>query len=958
MERPWARSEQGRAWLPERLRFTVLGPVRGWRGPDEVDLGPPKQRAVLAVLLLGEGAQVPVEALVDAVWGTGSPGSAVSSLRTYVHRLRRLLGPLAILSVGDGYQMHTSPESLDLAAFRDLAARADRARRDGDVKTAARQLDDALAHWQGTALAGVRGEYAQAQRERLGRLRLAVLEASLAVRLELGEHADVARELAALVAEHPLDERFREMLMLALYRSGRQAEALATYSEARAVLAGDLGVDPGPELRRMFERILQADAGLIAPPTPANPAAPAPDQPTPAQLPADLPAFVGRAAQLAQLDLLLDGNGEVPTTIVVSAITGMAGVGKSTLAVHWAHHVTSRFPDGQLYIDLRGFDPAGLPVSPDRALRTLLESLGADPLSLPQDTDALAACYRTRLAGRRLLLLLDNARDAQQVRPLLPASPGCLVIVTSRNRLSGLIATDGARPIHLGALSVAEARAFLVRRLGADRVAAEPTAVDEVIELCARLPLALSIAAARALTRSAFSLATLAGELAGGHSGLDAFSDTDTAVDVRAVFSWSYHALTPAAACLFRLIALHPGPDTSLAAAASLAGLTVPHTHQLLTELAHAHLVDEPVPGRYAAHDLLRTYAGELARACDTPEEHHAARVRVLDHYLHSAHRAGQAYSPDRPAIVLAAPSRGVRAEEFAPEPGHSGPAAAWFDAERAVLVAAIRTAAAHGLDTHTWQLAWAVGHHLDRKGLWHDLEATQHIAMEAAERLGDPRAQAHVHQQLARAATHLGRVEEARNRMERAVELFTAAGDVTACAESIRALSRVAERQNDLEAALSHAQQALALQRAAGHSARTAAALNAVGWCHTLLGQHQQALDHCREALAMEELHDRPYLKADVWDSIGLAQHQLGRYTEAVAGYEQALVLYREVGVAHAEAGTLSRLGDTHHVVGRVASAREAWAEALAILEGLGSPDAEATRAKLTGLTENRPCH
>ncbi|MFK4222295.1 BTAD domain-containing putative transcriptional regulator [Streptomyces sp. NPDC019890] len=945
--------------MPEQLRFAVLGPVRGWCGPDEVDLGPPKQRAVLAMLLLGEGAQVPVDALVDAVWGTGSPGSAVSSLRTYVHRLRRLLGPLAILSVRDGYQMHTSPESLDLAAFRDLVARADRARRDGDVKTAARHLDDALAHWQGTALGGVRGEYAQAQRERLDRLRLSALEASLAVRLELGEHTDVARELAALVAQHPLDERFREMLMLALYRSGRQAEALVTYREARAVLADELGVDPGPELRHMFERILRADAGLIAPPTPtpAHPAAPTPDQPTPAQLPADLPAFVGRAAQLAQLDLLLPGNGEVPTTIVVSAIAGMAGVGKSTFAVHWAHHVSSRFPDGQLHINLRGFDPAGLPVSPDRALRTLLESLGADPLSLPQDADALVACYRTRLAGRRVLLLLDNARDAQQVRPLLPASPGCLVIVTSRNRLSGLIAADGAQPIHLDVLSATEARDFLVRRLGADRVAAEPTAVDEIIEHCARLPLALSIAAARALTRSGFPLASLVGELADGQNRLDAFHDTDTAVDVRAVFSWSYHALTPAAARLFRLIALHPGPDTSLTAAASLAGLSAPHTHQLLTELTHSHLMDEPVPGRYAAHDLLRTYAGELARAYDAPEAHHAARVRVLDHYLHSAHRAGRAYSPDRPAIVLPAPSRGVRAEEFAPQPGHSGPAAAWFDAERAVLVAAIRTAAAHGLDTHTWQLAWAVGHYLDRKGLWHDLEATQHIAMEAAERLGDPRAQAHVHQGLARAATDLGRVEEARNRMERAVELFTAAGDVTACAESNRALSRAAELQGDLEAALAHAQQSLALHRAAGHSARTAAALNAVGWCHTLLGQHQQALDHCQEALTIKELPDRPYLNADIWDSIGLAQHHLGRYTEAVASYEQALVLFHEVGVAHAEAGTLSRLGDTHHVVGRVASAREAWAEALAILERLGHPDAEATRAKLTGLTENRPC-
>ncbi|MFC8247828.1 AfsR/SARP family transcriptional regulator [Streptomyces chartreusis] len=946
--------------MGEQLRFTVLGPVRAWRGPDEVDLGPPKQRAVLAMLLLGEGAQVSVETLVDAVWGTGSPGSAVSSLRTYVYRLRQLLGPLAIVSVGDGYQMSICPDSCDLTAFRDLVARADRARRDDDSNTAARYLNEALAQWQGTALAGIRGEYAQAQRNWLERLRLSALEAAFAVRLDLGEHTDIARELAALVAEHPLDERFREMLMLALYRSGRQAEALMTYSEARSLLADEMGIDPGPELRNIYERILRADVTLTTPPAPTHPHTlqPVPRQPPPAQLPVDLPAFVGRAAQLAQVDLMLDGDDGIPAHVGVGVITGMAGVGKSTFAVHWAHRVAPCFPDGQLYIDLRGFDPAGLPVSPDRALRTVLESFGCDPMSLPQDADALAAWYRTRLAGRQVLLLLDNARDAQQVRPLLPANPGCMVIVTSRNRLSGLIATDGARLVHLNALTVAEAREFLARRLGASRVAAEPAAVDEIIEHCARLPLALSIAAARALARSAFPLATLANELGDGQSRLNTLSNCDAAADVRAVFSWSYHALTPAAARLFRLIALHPGPDASLAAVGSLAGLTLPHTRQLLSELTEAHLADEPAPGRYAMHDLLRAYADELARATDAPHEQHAARLRVLDHYLHSAIRAGRAYSPDRHAIALSAPSQGVQAEEFPPGPERSGPAASWFDTERAVVIEAIRAAAAHGFATHTWQLAWSVAHHLDRKAQWHDLEATQHMAMEAAERLEDPCAQAHVHLSLARAAACLGRIEEARIRMERAVELFAAAGEITACADSHRQLSWVAEQQGDLEGALFHAQQSLARHRAADSPAsRTAAALNAVGWCHILLGQHQQALDHCQEAQAIPELHHRPYLAADVWDSIALAQHHLGRHTDAVASYEQALALFRKIGVAHAEADTLRRLGDTHLSSGRIEQARAAWTQALALLERLGHADKEAVRAQLKALTTNPPC-
>ncbi|KAB1140838.1 tetratricopeptide repeat protein [Streptomyces luteolifulvus] len=946
--------------MGEQLRFAVLGPVRGWRGPDEVDLGPPKQRAVLAILLLGEGAQVSVQTLVDAIWGTESPGSALSSLRTYVYRLRQLLGAPAILSVGDGYQMSTCPDSLDLTAFRHLVGRAEQARCDNDGKTAARYLNDALAHWQGTALTGIRGEYAQAQRDRLERLRLSAMEASFAVRLDLGEHTDIARELASLVAEHPMDERFREMLMLALYRSGRQAEALMTYGEARSLLADELGIDPGPELRAMYERILRADVALTTPPAPTPPHQPkqAPRHATPAQLPADLPAFVGRAAELAQVDMMLDGDDGLPAHVGVAVISGMAGVGKSTFAVHWAHRVASRFPDGQLYINLRGFDPAGLPVSPDRALRTVLESFGTEPISLPQDADALAACYRTQLAGRQVLLLLDNARDAQQVRPLLPANPGCMVIVTSRNRLSSLIATDGARPVHLDVLTVTEGRDFLARRLSANRAAAEPAALDEIIEHCARLPLALSIAAARALARSAFPLATLAGELGDGQSRLNTLSDRDAAADVRAVFSWSYHALTPASARLFRLIALHPGPDTSLAAAASLAGLTVPHTHQLLTELTEAHLVDESVPGRYAIHDLLRAYADELTHATDAPDEQHAARLRALDHYLHSAHHAGRAYSPDRHAIALPAPSQGVQAEEFPAGPERAGSAAAWFDTEQAVLMAAIRTAAVHGCDTHTWQLAWAIGHHLDRKAHWHDLEATQHMAMEAAKRLEDPCAQAHVHQNLARAAAPLGRVEEARNHMERAVELFTAADEISACADSHRALSWVAEQQGDLEAALSHAQQSLARHRATDEEGpRTAAALNAVGWCHALLGQHQQALDHCQEALAIAVVHHRPYLAADIWDSIGLAQHHLGRHPEAVAGYEQALALYRTVGVPYAEADTLRRLGDTHLSSGRLEQARAAWTQALAVLERLDHADKEAVRAQLKALTTNPPC-
>ncbi|MFJ8109568.1 BTAD domain-containing putative transcriptional regulator [Streptomyces sp. NPDC096132] len=925
-----------------------------------MDLGPPQQRAVLAVLLLAEGAPVRMHELVDALWASAPPASAVGSVRTYVHRLRKQLHPSLIRSVGDGYVFPVSPEDLDLAAFRDLLSHAERARRVGDAKGTVLLLRDALALWRGGALADLRGEYAQARRERLDRLRLSVVETLLTLELDLGHPAEVATELTGLVAEHPLDERFRELLMLALYRCGRQSAALDTYRRARTLLADELGIDPGPGLQRMYERILRADAGLLAPrpadePAPARTVPSAPALPVPAQLPSGLPAFVGRAAQLAMVDKVLPQCDEPPVTVVIG---GMAGVGKTTFAVQWARQVASRFPDGHIHVDLRGFDPVGLPLAPEHALRTILQSLGVAQSVLPQDEDALAALYRTVLADRRVLLLLDNAGDARQVRRLLPSAPGCLAIVTSRNVLSTLIAVDGAHPVRLDALSPDEAHDLLARRLGHDRVAAEPAAVQEIVERCARLPLALAVAAARATTRSAFPLAAFAAELRDSQGSLDAFDDPEpgSTVDVRAVFSWSYHALTPAAARLFRLLSLHPGPSISLPAAASLIGLAVPHTRRLLAELLRAHLLDEPAPGRYASHDLLRAYGSELARTTDPPAEHHATRRRVLDHYLHSAREAVAAHSPERSPISPAPAAPGARAEDFA---GDSTKAVAWFAAEQTVLLAAVEQAAAHGFDVHTWQLAWAVDIHLNRSGLWRDAEAVHRSAMDAGRRLGDPTAQAHAHCGLAKAATTLGRVDEARAHAERSVERFAESGDLRACAESWHVLCWVAECQGDPEAALSAAQQSLRIRRAVHDSGSdderdsraTAGALNAVGWAHGLLGRHQQALDHCREALALHRKSGRDHGLWHIWNSIGTAQHHLGQYDEAVTSFRNALAGYQQTGsLPIAEAGTRRRLGDTYLSMGRPDAARAEWTEALSILERLGHADAERLR---TGLRE-----
>ncbi|MFD8720208.1 BTAD domain-containing putative transcriptional regulator [Streptomyces sp. NPDC059629] len=956
----------------EQLRFAVLGPVRAWRGSQEVELGPPQQRAVLAVLLLAEGSQVLASGLIDAVWGDAAPASAAGVLRTYVHRLRRALEPdgetasSVIRSTGDGYQLWVSPDGLDLSVFRELTGRAVRARDAGDTEGGVKYLREALGLWRGTALAGVRGEYARSQRQRLEELRLSAEAARLAAELDLGAHTQAVAELTGLIAEHPLDERFRELLMLALYRSGRQAAALATYREAQALLAEELGVDPGPALQAMYQRVLRADADLLPPspaptdlPGPVTPAEPAPAQvpvpaPVPAQLPAGLAAFVGREAELAEAATL-----PVAGTVVVSAIVGMAGVGKTAFAVHWARQVSDRFPDGQLYVDLRGFDPAALPVAPEHALRTLLESLGADVNGLPQDVDVLAARYRTLLSGRRVLVLLDNARDAAQVRALLPGAPGCLVIVTSRNRLAGLVAVDGAHPIHLDVLSLPEARALLARRLGPGRVAAEAEAVEEIIAQCARLPLALAVVAARVATRPALSLAAVAAELRDATAGLDAFRDQDTAADVRAVFSWSYHALTPDGARLFWLLAVHPGPDITLPAAASLAGLTAAHTQQLLSELVQAHLVDETVPGRYASHDLLRTYATELAETAETPHEVNAARHRMFDHYLHTGREAVALTGTARALVCLAPAAEGVQAEDFA---GDASKANAWFAAEQTVLLALVEQAAAHRYDVHTWQLAWATAVHLYICGLWREQEVVHHTALGAALRLGDPVAQGHAHRGLGVAASGLGNLDDARGHVERAVALFTEADDMGACADAYRTLASIAIQQGDLKGSLAAAQQSLALYRSVCRGAddrrgqlMTAAGLNEVGWSLILLGQYQQALDYCREALDLCQGFGDDITAAYVHDSIGHAQYHLGQYDEAVTSFRNALDLWqRTIDASWMTADTLMGLGEAYLSLGRPEAARTAWAKGLDVTERLGHADAESFRTRLRGLDES----
>jgi len=931
------------------VRFRVLGPVEIESDDGQpYTLGRRQERCLLAILLLEAARIVPVDRLCHLLWDDNPPQQARRAVHVHVARIRAALSQCGAHATGvelvshrDGYMLRVDPDAVDAHRFRRLL---DQAADTTDLDHRDRLLHDALALWRGPALhnAAVSDRLRRRLCAGLDEQRLQAVEASIATGLDLGRHRQLLPELARLCAEHPVRERLVELHMRALYRHGRTAEALDVYHQARTRLADALGLDPGPVLQQLHQAILRGDP---LPPTQVSPSPPSmASRVAPAQLPADLATFAGRVEQLNQLDTLLSSSA---TAVVISAIAGTAGIGKTALAVHWAHRVRDRFPDGQLYANLRGFDPAGPPTPPGGVIRRFLDALGVPIQRIPTDPDTQIDLYRSMLADKRILIVLDNARDPTQVRPLLPGAPGCLILVTSRNRLTGLIAIDGAHPLTLDLLTTDEARQLLVTRLGASRVTAEPDAVHELITLCARLPLALAIAAAHATSEPHRAVQDLVNALHDTRGTLHALSGDDPASSIHTVFACSYHALSREAARLFRRLGLQPGPDISAAAAASLAGIPPEQANPLLAELTYAHLLTEPTHGRYAFHDLLRNYANEQAHTCESDTECDAAIRRVLDHYLHTAHTADRLMSPQRDPITVASPHLGVTVEDITDH----GQAMDWFTVEHPVLLAAIRQAAKTRFDTHTWQLSWTLANFLDRQGQWHDAVATQEAALEAAQRLADGPRQANTHRYLARAHLRLGRPDDAQAHLRHALHLYRELADHAGQAHTHLALAQLLDRQGRRTDALDQAQRALDLYQATGHRTGQANALNNVGWYHAQLGNHRQALTCCQQALTLnQELGDR-YGEAGTWDSLGYAHHHLGHYTDAIICYQQAIDLYRDLGDRYYEAETLTRIGETHHTTGDPDLARNAWQHALTILNELDHPDADIVRAKLDSL-------
>jgi len=650
--------------------------------------------------------------------------------------------------------------------------------------------------------------------------------------------------------------------------------------------------------------------------------------------------FTGRERELAELDHLLRAGSDHGGTMAISSISGVGGIGKTCLALRWAHRRLECFPDGQLYLDLRGFAPSMAPLSPAAALRDLLDALGADPATAPTSLDGQVGLYRSLISGRRMLVMLDNARDTAQVLPLLPGSPTCTVLVTSRHCLTGLTTAHGARLLTLGPLPTTEARRLLSNSLGPHRVEAEPDSAAELLDQCAGLPLAISVLAARAATHPDFPLKTLTDEMHSTRDTLDAFDGGDEAADVRAVFSWSYHALSTPAGRLFRLLGTHPGPDITPPAAASLAGILPRDARPLLAELTRAHLTTEHLPGRYTLHDLLRTYAAELAA---TDSEAQQALHRTVDHYLHSAYAADRLLWPHRDPITLTPALPGTAPET----PADLQQALTWFTSEHTVLTAlAVQTRRA-GLHTHTWQLAWTLSTFLSRQSHWHDLAAAQHAALAAATHLTNRSEQARAHRELGNAYCETDQYDKAYNHLQQALDLSITLGDRLGEAHTHLNLGWVYERHGDQRQALHHDLRALDLFQAAGHQAGQARALNAAGWDHAQLGEYRQTLTYCQEALTLQrELGDRRG-EANTWDSLGYAHQHLGAHRQAATCYHNSLVLNRELGHRFNQAENLDHLGDTHHATGDTTAAREAWQQAADILTALGHNDTQLRRLR-----------
>jgi DNA-binding SARP family transcriptional activator/DNA-binding XRE family transcriptional regulator len=930
----------------EQLEVGVLGPLRVQRGGRPVMVGSLKQRCLLGLLALQPDRVVGREELIDVLWGEHPPASCRNLVHTYVARLRRVLGPRrapgatarVIVAAGGGYRLMADNARLDLLWFDELAARASEVQA-SDPAAALALLTEALGCWRGRVLADLTdGLHQHPAAVAVGQRRVAAVLAHADLALGLGQYQQAVAGLRPLAHEEPLHEGVHAWLMLALAGCGQQAAALEVFTSLRSRLAEELGVEPGAELQDAQVRVLRGDLPAVQPSNHGSTIRTA-GLPSPAQLPADVAGFTGRAGHLEQLDALLPAAGEpAATAVVVTVIVGMAGVGKTALAIHWAHRVAGRFGDGQLYVNLRGY-AAGPPLDPAQALAGLLGGLGVDPDKIPVELEAAAGLYRSLLAGKRMLVVLDNAQSAEQVRPLLPGHPGSMVLITSRDRLTGLVATHGAHRLTLEVLTPDEAVALLARLLGQDRVAAEPASALELAQVCGLLPLALRIAAANLTGQPGQSINGYLTALQAGNRLADLAVDGDPHAAVRVAFGHSYQHLSTDSRRLFRLLGLVPGPEVSVPAAAALAGMSLAQAGRLLNVLVDAHLAEPRGPGRASMHDLLRLYARERTGQEDSPPERDAALGRLLDWYLHAADAAAGRLYPDLLRLPVPPADAVPPLVNFEEDAG----AVAWLDGERANLVAAVQHAAEHGPQASAWLLADVL-----RGYFWlrrHTLEwlLVANAGLTAATAGGDVRAQAASQLSLGHAHAAVGRYPQAIQHYTAALILARQAGWTDGQAASLSELGLGYWRLGNLQQAADHHTQALALYRQTGRQGGQAGALLHLGVVYRYLGRLQQAADQETRALALYRQLGSRQGEAQALGNLGVADHELGRLDHAHQHLTCALTLLQQVGNRFGQAYILLALAAVHRDAGRYPQALAAAQVALRLAAEIGHRYIEA---------------
>ncbi|GLY35503.1 SARP family transcriptional regulator [Amycolatopsis sp. NBRC 101858] len=921
------------------LDFRVLGPAEVTADGHPVPLGGSRPLIVLAGLLLRANRVVPVDELGRWLWDDDRRRSK-GALQTYVLRLRRALGDqVAIRTESGGYLIEVADDRLDLSRFRALATRGKAAMDRGESRRAAAHFADALGQWRGPALLNVESD--ALHRDEAGQLaeeRLRVREQWADALLDVGEYGTIVPELTRLTRENPLRERLHEQLMVALYRSGRQADALDVHRRISDVLAEELGLDPGPSLQRTRQAILTgSDSGHVVPRYRLGA-----EPQVPHQLPADLRAFSGRECDLKALHALLPEAIDAGTSTPIASVEGMGGIGKTTLAVHFAHEIADRFPGGQVYLNLRGYGP-GEPVEPSAALEAMLTALGVPCDAIPDDLDGRAASWRTHSAGRRLLVVLDNANRTEQVRPLLPG-PGCLVVITSRWQLRALVATHGARRIALEELGEEDAVELLASAIGLDRVARDPAATERFVRHCGGLPLAIRILAVRAAQFPDLALDEFVDSLEADLLGSFDLADGE-GTNIRSVFSYSYQALEPGTARLLRLLGLTTGVDFTAPAAAAVAGLDVTTTRPMLETLAAAHLLAQPRPGRYQFHDLIRAYAGEVASQVDSASQRDAALDRLLDWYLASALSASRRMRPERYYRLLDLDDLdgGLTFAAY-----HE--ALAWFGEEAGNLIAAVHLARRRRDDV-CWKLAWLLQSYFVTSSRLDEWRSVFAVALEAARASGHRPGEAGILSGLGVVNGVARQYDESRRFLEQVLAIQRELGAREGEARAQYNLAMAAHNLDDYAWAYEHGMQALEIVRELGLGAFEASVLRALGDICTSMGDHDQALRLADAALAVLGPDGEPVDTRFTQHTRGLALVGLGRVDEGIACVRDSVAMFFEMGEQYEAADVLAQLGTIHLRHGDRAVARECWVRSVRLLTELGHPDADDVRAKLAAL-------